>query len=48
MDKRTPASEYDPHPGTPTSQANRDALARRADARKRGAPVPPIARPYNG
>ena len=41
-------SEHDPFPGVPTSQADRDALARRDAARKAGAPVPPLARPYNG
>lgn len=41
-------SEHDPHPGQPTSQAARDALALRDAARKAGAPVPPIARPYKG
>lgn len=45
---KTKPSEHDPFPGVPTSQVDRDVLARRADARKRGAPVPPIARPYNG
>lgn len=41
-------SEHDPFPGTPTSAADRAALAARDEARKVGAPVPPIARPYNG
>lgn len=42
------ASEYDPAPGKPTNAADRAALAARDAARRAGAPVPPIAGPYNG
>ncbi len=48
MDADRRPSEYEPFPGQPRSQADRDAVARRDAARKAGAPVPPIARPYNG
>lgn len=48
MDKITPGSEFDPLPGKPLTKADRDALARREAARAAGAPVPPVAAPYNG
>lgn len=47
MPKQKP-SEHDPFPGPPASQDDHDALTRRADARKAGAPVPPVGRAYNG
>lgn len=48
MDANRRPSEHEPFPGQPTSKADRDAVAHRDAARKAGAPVPPIARPYNG
>jgi len=41
-------SEFDPLPGKPLTQRDRDALALRDECRRAGAPVPPVARPYNG
>lgn len=41
-------SEFDPLPGKPLTQADRDALALRDACRQAGAPVPPVAAPYNG
>lgn len=41
-------SEFDPAPGKPLSKADRDALALRDACRRAGAPVPPVAAPYNG
>lgn len=41
-------SEYDPQPGKPLTQADRDALALRDACRAAGAPVPPVAAPYSG
>lgn len=48
MDKITPGSEFDPLPGKPLTQRDRDALALRDVCRQAGAPVPPVAAPYNG
>lgn len=48
MDKITPGSEFDPKPGKPLTKAARDALALRDACRQAGAPVPPVAAPYNG
>lgn len=41
-------SEFDPLPGKPATDAQRDALALRDACRRAGAPVPPVAAPYNG
>ena len=41
-------SEFDPLPGKQLTQRNRDALAMRDAWRHAGAPVPPVAAPYDG
>lgn len=41
-------SEFDPLPGKPLTPRDRDALALRQVCRRAGAPVPPVAAPYNG